>query len=396
MKESSKFHEHLFVVPEDPLLKLIGAFKEDDRVNKVDVGVGVYRNEQGITPVMQAVKRAEEILLSSQSSKSYIGLAGDVEFLDAMGYLVFGGIRPQKSRFAYLQTPGGSAALRLGSDIIKRSNENATVWVGLPCWANHLPIFTAARLHVETYRYYDPRTHKVDMDSMRISLNKAGAGDIVLLQGCCHNPTGVDLTRSDWIEVAHICTERGLVPFIDIAYQGLGQGLTEDLEGLNIVMEAVPEALVAVSCSKNFGLYRERTGALYVMAPSIKKAEISLSNLFDLARTSYSMPPDHGAAIVKTILGNPKLRTLWEDELNHMRTRIQKIRNSLVSSCGADTLGYMMSDQGMFSMLPFSEGQIEKLRKDHAIYMAENGRINIAGLQTGSIDRFAVAIRSNL
>ena len=318
-------HESLFVVPSDPLLKLIGAFNSDPREDKIDLGVGVYRNDAGETPVMKAVKSAEQQLIETQVSKAYIGLAGDVEFLDEMGYLVFGGIRLKKSRFAYLQTPGGSAALRLGSDIIKRANKNATIWVGMPCWANHLPIFKAAGLNIETYTYYDQETKTVDTDSMMAALNKAKSGDVILLQGCCHNPTGADLSLSNWKDIAEICTARGLTPFIDIAYQGLGKGLTEDLQGLNIIMEAVPEALVAVSCSKNFGLYRERTGALYVMAPTIKKAEISLTNLFDLARTSYSMPPDHGAAIVKTILRSPELKALWEAELTTMRERISSL-----------------------------------------------------------------------
>lgn len=386
--------EHLFVVPEDPLLKLIGAFKSDPREGKIDLGVGVYRNEHGQTPVMEAVKRAEKHLLETQASKAYIGLAGDLEFLDEMGYLVFGGIRPKKSRFAYLQTPGGSAALRLGGDIIKRSNEAATIWVGLPCWANHMPIFEAAKLQVKTYQYCELDNRSVDLDSISSALKKADRGDIVLLQGCCHNPTGMDLNKSQWTEVANICVERGLIPFIDIAYQGLGRGLSEDLLGLNIIMETVPEALVAVSCSKNFGLYRERTGGLYVMAPNEKKADVSLSNLFELARTSYSMPPDHGAAIVKTILRDEELKSLWKNELTFMRQRIDETRHAIFQKCNSDDYAYLKSDQGMFSLLPLSEAQISCLRKDHAIYMAGNGRINIAGLKPDSVERFATALLS--
>lgn len=385
-------HDHLFIVPEDPLLKLIGAFKRDPRPHKLDLGVGVYRDHKGGTPVMRAVKKAEEVLLRTQDSKAYIGLAGDVEFLDAMGHLVFGGIRPKKSRFAYLQTPGGSAALRLGADIIKRSNDAASVWTGLPCWTNHIPIFEAARLNVETYAYYDFETRQVDREALFGALAKARSGDIILLQGCCHNPTGVDLPLEDWREIAKICQDKGLIPFIDIAYQGLGDGLEHDLLGLNIIMEAVPEALVAVSCSKNFGLYRERTGALFVMAPNIKKAEISLTNLFELARTSYSMPPDHGAAIVKTILGDPALRSLWDDELTQMRARIGETRQKLIASVDGGRLDYIGRDKGMFSLLPLSEAQIDRLREDHAVYMAGNGRINIAGLTPDAIERFADAL----
>lgn len=387
-------HDHLFVVSEDPLLKLIGAFKRDPRPHKLDLGVGVYRDRQGGTPVMKAVKKAEEILLNTQDSKAYIGLAGDVEFLDAMGHLVFGGIRPKKSRFAYLQTPGGSAALRLGADIIKRSNADAAVWIGMPCWTNHVPIFEAARLKVETYSYYDFETRCVARETIFDALSRARSGDIILLQGCCHNPTGVDLALENWIEIAKVCTEKGLIPFIDIAYQGLGDGLDRDLLGVNIIMEAVPEALVAVSCSKNFGLYRERTGALFVMAPNIKKAEISLTNLFELARTSYSMPPDHGAAIVKTILGDAELRSLWDHELTHMRARIAETRQKLIALSQDGHLDYMRKDKGMFSLLPLSESQIDRLRDDHAVYMAGNGRINIAGLTPEAIERFADALRT--
>lgn len=388
--------EHLFVVPEDPLLRLIGAFKSDKRADKIDLGVGVYRNEQGLTPVMEAVKRAEHILLETQDSKAYIGLAGDVEFLDEMGHLVFGGIRPKKSRFAYLQTPGASAALRLGGDIIKRSNDDATIWIGLPCWSNHIPIFNAAKLKIETYSYYDEQKRRLDQNAVFEALKTAKTGDIILLQGCCHNPTGVDFSLSDWVDISRICVERGLIPFIDMAYQGLGQGLSEDLQGLNVIMETVPEALIAVSCSKNFGLYRERTGALYVMAPTIEKAKISLTNLFDLARTSYSMPPDHGAAIVKTILRSPELKQLWENELRHMRKRIAATRKAIIENCGTERFGYMQSDQGMFSLLPLTASQIARLRDDHAIYMAGNGRINIAGLKPDSIGQFSDALHSVL
>ena len=388
--------ENLFVVPSDPLLKLIGEFQNDQRAHKIDLGVGVYRNEQGQTPVMAAVKKAEQKLVDEQDSKAYIGLAGDIEFLDQMGYLVFGGIRPKKTRFAYLQTPGSSAALRLAGDIIKRSNPDATIWIGLPCWTNHLPIFEAARLNVKTYTYYNSKTRSANADTIYEALNRAGAGDIILLQGCCHNPTGADLSLSEWTEISRLCVKRGLIPLIDIAYQGLGRGLDEDLKGLNIIMEAVPEALVAVSCSKNFGLYRERTGALYVMAPTIEKAEVSLTNLFQLARTSYSMPPDHGAAIVRTILKTPELRQLWEDELADMRRRISENRAAVIAGYGGGEFSYMENDQGMFSLLPLDEKQIASLRDQHAIYMAGNGRINLAGIRSEDIPRFTDALKTVL
>ena len=388
--------ENLFVVPEDPLLKLIGAFKEDPRPDKIDLGVGVYRDASGRTPVMQAVKLAEAQLLETQDSKSYVGLAGDLEYLDLMGHLVFGGIRPKKTRFAYLQTPGGSAALRLGGDIIKRSNPDAQVWVGLPCWSNHTPIFTAAGLTIKTYDYLDAAGRNVNSEAMFSALSEAKPGDIVLLQGCCHNPSGADLSPADWQGIADICNQKGLTPFIDIAYQGLGDGLIEDLAGMNIIMEQVPEALVSVSCSKNFGLYRERTGALYVMAPNIKKADVSLTNLFELARTSYSMPPDHGAAIVRTILKDEALKQVWKDELGSMRARIYAMRNALADQLEDAGWDYLRRGRGMFSIMPLSSEQIENLRQDHAIYMAGNGRINFAGFTTAQVSIFAEQISKTM
>ena len=385
--------ERLFVVPNDPLLKLIGAFRSDPRPHKIDLGVGVYRNALGQTPVMKAVKQAERQLIETQDSKAYIGLAGDVEFLDEMGYLVFGGIRPKKSRFAYIQTPGCSAALRLAGDIIHRSNPSAAVWTGLPCWTNHIPIFKAANLQVKTYSYYDAENKSLDREALFSQLSGAAAGDIVLLQGCCHNPTGVDLTLEDWKTLTALCLEKHLIPLIDIAYHGLGDGLAEDLAGVNQIMNAVPEAMITVSCSKSFGLYRDRVGALYVMADSIKKAEVSLTNLFELARTSYSMPPDHGAAVVRTILRDPALRQMWEDELSEMRERIGATRQSIIERCDPKRLKFMETNKGMFSLLPLSQAQIDSLRDDHAIYMADNGRINVAGLPPESLGRFVDAVR---
>jgi len=386
----------LDLIAPDPLLKLIGEFRNDKNEDKIDLGVGVYRNARGLTPVMEAVKLAERELLASQDSKAYIGLAGDGEFLDLMGQLVFGDISPKKTRFAYLQTPGGSAALRLASDLIKRSTPDAAIWVGLPCWANHLPIFKAAGLNIKTYQYYDSQSRAVDESSMLESFASANDGDLILLQGCCHNPTGVDLTLEQWKAVTKLVQAKGLIPLIDIAYQGLGKGLKEDLYGVNHIMEAVPEALVAVSCSKNFGLYRERTGGLFVMADSVKRANIGITNLYDLARSSYSMPPDHGAAIVKTILKDNVLKSSWEHELADMRQRISSTRKSIIEAFSDNSLSYMASDNGMFSLLSLNSEQIDRLRVEHSIYMAGNGRINIAGLKPHSLDKLVSSIKAVL
>lgn len=387
---------NLQAVPSDSLLKLIGQFQADTRDDKIDLGVGVYRDQSGNTPVMAAVKEAEKVLVNQQLSKAYIGLAGDRDFLDVMGQLVFGDITPKKTQFAYLQTPGGSAAIRLASDFIRRCTPETTIWVGMPCWANHLPIFKAAGLDVKTYNYYDEVRREINETTIYESLSQAKRGDIILLQGCCHNPTGVDMNLDQWNHITALCTDNGLIPFIDIAYHGLGRGLKEDLLGVNLILEAVPLALVAISCSKNFGLYRERTGGLFVMTENSETANVSISNLFDLARTSYSMPPDHGASIVRIILETPEFKNMWEAELATMRERITSTRKNIIESFRDQTLSYMKNDQGMFSLLPLNTQQIDILRTEHSIYMAGNGRINIAGLKPGSVDRFVSAMKSVL
>lgn len=384
-------------VPDDPLLKLIGAFRADRRASKVDLGVGVYRDETGATPVMSVVKRAEKVLHELQDSKSYLGLAGDIEFLRLLKHQIFQGSHLDYDRIASIQTPGGSGALRLAADLVRSTAEAPTVWVGLPCWANHIPIFQAAGLNVETYAAYDETSRCADSEAMLKALERAQPGDLVLLQGCCHNPTGGDLSEETWRALADLCLKSGLIPLIDIAYQGLGRGLREDMSGVDILLDRVPEAILAASCSKNFGLYRERTGALFVMAESQMRADIVRSNLFALARTSYSMPPDHGAALVRVILSNEELVMTWEAELASMRSRISAIRQGIVDCWQEDAhldLSYLMTDRGMFSLLPLNGSQITALREDHAIYVAGNGRINLAGLKSSDIPHLVNSLRS--
>jgi aromatic-amino-acid transaminase len=384
-------------VPDDPLLKLIGAFRSDNRANKIDLGVGVYRDNTGATPVMSVVKRAEKVLHELQDSKAYLGLAGDVEFLRLLKHQVFQGSALDIDQIASIQTPGGSGALRLAGDLVCSTAKAPRVWVGLPCWANHIPIFQAAGLKVETYAAYDPESHRVDGESMLESLTRAQPGDLVLLQGCCHNPTGGDMSDETWRALADLCCKSGLIPLIDIAYQGLGRGLREDMSGVDILLGQVPEAIVAVSCSKNFGLYRERTGALFVVAESPRHADIVRSNLFALARTSYSMPPDHGAALVRVILSNEELTTTWEAELSAMRARILTMRQGVVD-CWQENpcadLSYLSTDRGMFSLLPLNGAQITDLRESHAIYVAGNGRINLAGLKSSDIPHLVASLQS--
>lgn len=390
--------EVLNKTPADPLLKLIREFASDKRANKIDVGVGVYRNDAGHTDVMKAVKMAEQRLVDEQPSKSYVGMAGDVEFVDEIRKLTFGQISRGENRLTGLQTPGGSAALRLAGDLIYKSNPDAKLWVGLPCWSNHIPIFDAAGLKVETYKRFDIENAAIDFNSVMSSLALANAGDVILLQGCCHNPTGADFTADEWGAIGDLCNQLGLIPLVDLAYQGLGQSIEADNIGLDILLKRIPEAFVTVSCSKNFGLYRERTGALFVLASNHTQAEISRTNLFSIARTNYSMPPDHGASIVKMILQNPKERTVWRHELNEMRERIIAMRAALSNILRTVDSHYdfIMRQQGMFSILPLKSNQIEALKTDHGIYMASNGRINLAGLNKKTVIDFGTGLISIL
>ena len=388
----------LTTIPADPLLSLMAQFRSDPRQDKIDLGVGIFKTEMGNTPVMRAVKGAERIIVETQESKAYVGLAGDTDFVAALQELTLGASKVSANRIIGIQTPGSSAALRLAGDLIKRTNSDARLWIGKPCWANHIPIFESAGLKLEFYDHYSFEEMAIDHTSIFAALQTAEAGDFVLLQGCCHNPTGADYNRADWLALADLCIEKSLTPVIDIAYQGLGKGLDEDMENLRLMIERVPNAILTVSCSKNFGLYRDRVGAIYVLSETEAQSHAVRTNLFNIARTSYSMPPDHGAAIVKTILRDPALRFFWEEELNAMRTRILDIR-SLLSAAWDHTLldlTGLTTDQGMFSILPLSSAQIDALRTDHGIYMAGNGRINLAGLKRADISRFTHSLKTVL
>lgn len=386
--------ENLKPIPADPLLTIIGQYRSDARDNKIDLGVGVYRNSKGLTPVMNAVKKAERKLVETQSTKTYVGMAGDLEFVHYMGQLSLGSLAQDEARLFGIQTPGGTAALRLASDLIKRSNPDAKIWLGTPSWDNHLPILEAADLRVEQYSYCDDQSQGVNFDSVMTALSRASRGDAVLLQGCCHNPTGRDFSIAQWQSISELCNQTGLIPFIDIAYQGLGSGLKEDIQGVNLILDNIPEAIITVSCSKNFGLYRERTGAIFVLASNRTDTDVAKSNLFSVVRANYSMPPDHGAAIVRTILSDQVLKQVWENELAEMR---KCIRSNQIALIGAmDDLrqaSFLSSQRGMFSMLPLNTEQIDQLRDEHAIYMARNGRINIAGFKEGDIERFAAVVK---
>ena len=392
MTESLRAATWLFAAlspqPADALLALIGLHHADARPDKIDVGVGVYRDDAGNTPVMRAMKAAERRLTDEQDSKSYLGAEGDTDFIALLEPLVFG---PGHSvGRAGVQTPGGTGALRLGAELIARASPTARLWMGTPSWANHAPIFRAAGLRVETHRFFDGASMSIDFEGMLIDLAAAKRGDVVLLHGCCHNPTGADFTIDQWRVLAGMIAERGLIPFIDLAYQGLGDGLESDATGARVLLEAVPEALIAYSCDKNFGLYRDRVGALWIQADGAAARDLARQNILALARSLWSMPPDHGAALVRMILADTALTRDWRDELEGMRRRLWSLRQALAK--GPPRLAAIAEQRGLFATLPLDTDAVATLRDRHAIYIAPGGRLNIAGLRAATIAPFIVAI----
>ena len=377
--------------PADALLALIGAFRSDLRADKIDVGVGVYRDLEGRTPVLRAVKEAERRLVEGQPSKGYLGPEGDVGYFDALKPIIFGEFDFDE-RLSGLQTPGGTGALRLAAELIARARPGARIWVGNPTWPNHPPILKAAGLVVADYEHFDVVTQTLTIDRMLDALSDAAPGDVALLHGCCHNPTGADLDVDQWTAVATLLRDRGVLPLIDLAYQGLGTGLEEDALGTRIMLDIVGEGLVAYSCDKNFGLYRERVGALYALSASSEQSHIVQSNLLSLTRANWSMPPDHGAAIVRVILEDAALNADWRTELAEMRDRIQQIRDLLAQADPA--LAPLANQRGMFSTLPLSVGDVARLREMHGIYMPSSGRINLAGLTPETVVPFVDALAS--
>ena len=378
--------------PPDGLLTLIGLFRDDPRNSKIDLGVGTYRNAAGVTPVMEAVKAAERILLDEQQTKGYLGPEGDMRFVELLRPVAFGDVDGFAGRLVGVQTPGGSGALRLGGELIAAARPGATIWLGTPTWPNHRPVLEAAGLTVAEYRYFDPLTQSLCFEDMHAALSAAAPGDVVLLHGCCHNPTGAELDLAQWDAVASLVAERGLLPFIDLAYQGLGGGLEADAHGARRVLAAVPEALVAYSCDKNFGLYRERTGALFALAQDADAAATVFGNLLTLARVNWSMPPDHGAAAVRIVLDSPDLSRLWRTELKGMAGRINAVRGALADA--EPRLASLSRQRGMFALLPIAPEAVATLRRDHGIYMAGSGRINLAGLQVAEAGLFVDALRA--
>ena len=376
-------------IKSDSLLALIALANADPRDDKIDVGVGVYKDGTGATPILRAVKAAEKLLWERQESKSYLGGRGDVQFPKLIGEFLLGQ-HASDERIDGIQTPGGCGALSLAFKLIHAANPAARVLVGVPTWPNHEPIVTGVDLALETYPYYDREARSIRFDEMMSALSNARAGDVALLHGCCHNPTGADLDAAQWAEVTRVIVERKLLPVVDIAYQGLGDGLDEDAAGLRGILDACDEVLVAQSCDKNFGVYRDRVGSLFVKTSSAEATRRAMAHILQIAREMWSMPPDHGAAAVRIVLEEPALKADWLAELGEMRARIQRIRTSIAAA--HPSLAYIGEQKGMFSMLPISREQVLQLRKDHGIYMADSGRFNVLGMADDEQDRFVAAI----
>jgi len=387
--------EHLKEQPADKILALMQSYREDPRAQKVDLGVGVYKDASGNTPVMRAVKAAEKILLETQDTKAYVGLAGDPAFSDAMIDLVLGGT-VARERIAAVATPGGTGAIRQALELIRLASPEATVWLSAPTWPNHPSIIKYLGMNIAEYRYFDDATRGVDFDGMLADLDGLKAGDVVLLHGCCHNPTGANLTQEQWNETIAIVKAKGAVPMVDIAYQGFGDGLDADAVATRLVSAGVEECLIAASCSKNFGIYRERTGILMAIARDTGQAKVAQQNLNFLNRQNFSFPPDHGARIVTTILTNPALRADWEAELEEVRGSMLGLRTQLADELrllsNSDRFDFLAHHRGMFSRIGTSADKVEQMRKNNGIYMVSDSRMNIAGLNVDSVPLLARAI----
>jgi aromatic-amino-acid transaminase len=381
--------------PADKILALMQKYKEDPRDSKIDLGVGVYKNAEGLTPVMRAVKTAEQQLWERETTKSYVGLVGDPQFSDVMVDLVLSDC-VARGNVAAAATPGGTGAVRQAFELLKMANPDVRVFVSDPTWPNHLSILKYLDLPVVPYRYFDSETRGVDFAGMMEDLADARSGDVILLHGCCHNPTGANLNMSQWQEVVDFLNTSGATPMIDIAYQGFGDGLQEDAAGTRLVASSVPETVIAASCSKNFGIYRERTGLLMVVSQDATAKGLNQSTLAFLNRQNFSFPPDHGARLVTMVLSDPALRADWAAELEEVRLGMLDLRTQLASALqrlsGSDRFGFLAQHRGMFSRLGASAEHVEKLRADHAVYMVGDSRMNIAGLNSATVPILAQAI----
>ena len=394
--------QSLPALPADPILGLMASYRADSNPKKIDLGIGVYKNEAGDTPVMTAVKKAEGMILDSQTTKSYVGPTGAAGYNAIVAELLLGKSLNDSlgKRRVTVQSPGGCGGLRLAAEFIKSANSDATVWVSNPTWANHVPLLGSAGLNIAEYPYYDYDSHSVKFDAMIECLSKIDSGDIVLLHGCCHNPCGADLNQEQWQQVRDVALKQGFTVFIDLAYQGLGDGLEEDVYGTRLLAESLPELIVVSSCSKNFGLYRERTGAMTLICDSDAAAAVAITQIAGAARAMYSMPPDHGAASVQLILSNDALRTEWNAELTEMRDRINGLRAQFVKqiqSIGIEQdFSFIEREKGMFSFLGVNVDQVQTLVNDYSIYLVNSSRINVAGINDSNIEYLSTSLAAVL
>lgn len=394
--------QSLQALPDDPILGLMASYRADSNPDKIDLGVGVYKNEAGDTPVMTSVKKAEDIILSSQTTKSYISPTGAADYNAIVAELLLGKSLIDKlgKRRVTVQSPGGCGGLRVAAEFIKSASPDATIWVSNPTWANHVPLLSSAGLKIDQYPYYDYDSHSVQFDEMLNCLNKIGSDDVVLLHGCCHNPCGADLNHEQWQQIRDVALQQGFAVFIDLAYQGLGDGLEEDVYGVRLLAESLPELIIVNSCSKNFGLYRERTGAMTLICDSDGATVVATTQITAVARAIYSMPPDHGAAIVQLILSNSNLRQEWDTELTEMRSRINGLRTQFVKqiqSIGIDQdFSFIEREKGMFSFLGVNVDQVQSLINDYSIYLVNSSRINVAGINDANIEYLTSSLNSVL
>ena len=391
--------ESLQAAPADAILGLITEHKNDPRPDKIDLGVGVFRTAEGETPVLDVVKQAEQRIIDTQDSKAYIGTAGDPAFNAAMQDLTFGD-SGDKDRIATIQAPGGSGSLRVAASLLLRANPDVKVWVSDPTWANHIPLLGGAGITLEKYPYYDTEKHVIRIDAMLDGLRKADEGDVVLLHACCHNPSGLDPNEDEWRAIAEVIEERKLLPFVDIAYQGFAQSLADDAFIVRYLADRVPEMIVSSSCSKNFGLYRDRVGTLSLLAADKKAKDVVYSQVNNVVRTIYSVPPDHGAGVVATILKDPALTVAWRVELAEMRSRLREMRvllnDALKEKAPGHDFSHLVRAKGMFCFLGITEDQVNRLKRDYGVYMVGSSRINTAGITARNVNYLADAIAATL
>jgi Aspartate/tyrosine/aromatic aminotransferase len=390
--------EKVTAAPADPILGLTEEFRKDTRSHKINLGVGIYKNEAGDTPILNSVKKAEKILLETEKSKNYLTIEGSAEYGQLVQQLLFGAeheiVTSQRAKTA--QAPGGTGALRIGAEFLSRQKLCRKVWISNPTWVNHFQVFGAAGLETCEYRYYDAQIRGLNFEAMLASLAEAAPGDIVLLHGCCHNPTGIDPSEDQWEALATFCAERKLLPFFDFAYQGFARGVDEDAAGLRIFARHNREMLVASSFSKNFGLYNERVGAITLVTDSADVANVAFSQVKGTIRANYSNPPAHGASVVTTVLKDPALKAEWIAEVKEMRDRIWEMRELFVAKLKAQGVkqdfSFMTEQNGMFSFSGLDKAQVARLKDEFAVYIVGSGRISVAGITRNNIDAICAAI----